>query len=595
MSEKRYHVLHVDDDPNICQLTVEFLQYEREEFTVSAVHNVDRALEHIEENPVDAVVSDYNMPGKDGLDFLRYFRDIEPSKPFILFTGRGSEEIASQAISAGVTDYLQKEGRPEQYTVLANRLWNAIQKYEAEREADRGFKAIETSGEGIALLDDKEQFIYVNSAYTDILGYSKDELIGKYWGVLYDDAETVDEMEAVLENLKEGRESWTGNTTYTKADGTIVHCRHSLAYAEDGTLICTLLDITQEYESLQKIERQRNFIESALNSLDDIFFVLNPAGEIVRVNDVATEELGYSEAELVGSRASQHFVSESRDSIQTGIAEALTEGATYRTGQMKTKSGKELPYEFRASKLTDENGELIGVCGIGRNISEREQRIAQLQHNKNQFSEISEFLSHDIKNPLNIISGHTELGLKKADSETRPHFKSINNAAEQLDALVTDFSRVIKSDLNSTEVNMISLEETAREVWDTFETSEITIDVTNDVTPIYAEESSVKRLFQNAFENTIHHGGDHVSRIEIGLLASENGFYIEDNGEGFNKENGDWFLEAGNTLGEGTGLGLAIINQTAKTLGWDVRVNTGSAGGRLEFRGVQFEKPLHTS
>lgn len=57
--------------------------------------------------------------------------------PFILFTGKRNEEIASEAISAGVTDYMQKEGGTDQYTVLANRVRNAVRQYRSEQEAEQ--------------------------------------------------------------------------------------------------------------------------------------------------------------------------------------------------------------------------------------------------------------------------------------------------------------------------------------------------------------------------------------------------------------------------------------------------------------------------
>ncbi len=61
------------------------------------------------------------MPGQDGIEFLESVRAIDEKLPFILFTGKGSEEVASEAISAGVTDYLQKHQGTDQYTMLANR------------------------------------------------------------------------------------------------------------------------------------------------------------------------------------------------------------------------------------------------------------------------------------------------------------------------------------------------------------------------------------------------------------------------------------------------------------------------------------------
>lgn len=74
------------------------------------------------------------MPGTGGLEFLQTVREEYPHLPFILFTGKGTEEVASDAISAGVTDYLERNIGTEQYELLANRIRNAV---DARREAER--------------------------------------------------------------------------------------------------------------------------------------------------------------------------------------------------------------------------------------------------------------------------------------------------------------------------------------------------------------------------------------------------------------------------------------------------------------------------
>ena len=95
-------VLHVDDDDSLLGLASAML--ERRGFDVVTVTDVGRALEVLDSEPVDCVVSDYQMPERNGLEFLELVRERDPALPFVLFTGKGSEEVASDAIAAGVTD-----------------------------------------------------------------------------------------------------------------------------------------------------------------------------------------------------------------------------------------------------------------------------------------------------------------------------------------------------------------------------------------------------------------------------------------------------------------------------------------------------------
>ncbi len=127
-------VLHVDDDPELVELTAAFLEREYGSFEVVGATSASEGLERLDADPPDCVVSDYNMPGMDGIELLQTVREEFPELPFILYTGRGSEAVASDAISAGVTDYLQKQPGSEQFELLANRIRNAVQRrYESER------------------------------------------------------------------------------------------------------------------------------------------------------------------------------------------------------------------------------------------------------------------------------------------------------------------------------------------------------------------------------------------------------------------------------------------------------------------------------
>ena len=128
-------ILHVDDEPGFLEVAADILEGEREEFTVETAVGVSEGLDRLAADDFDCVVSDYEMSGETGIEFLRTIRERNPDLPFILFTGKGSEEIASDAISAGATDYLQKQIGSDQYTVLANRIENAVEQYRAKQRA----------------------------------------------------------------------------------------------------------------------------------------------------------------------------------------------------------------------------------------------------------------------------------------------------------------------------------------------------------------------------------------------------------------------------------------------------------------------------
>jgi len=161
-------VLHVDDDPDFAEMAATFLEREDDRFEVLTATSVDAGLDRLVEAGVDCVVSDYDMPGRNGIEFLETVRSERPKLPFVLFTGRGSEEIASRAISAGVTEYLQKRRGTEQYTVLANRIANSVRVFRAEtavtRSEERYHNLVDTAPIPIIVFDRRREMVYSNDA-----------------------------------------------------------------------------------------------------------------------------------------------------------------------------------------------------------------------------------------------------------------------------------------------------------------------------------------------------------------------------------------------------------------------------------------------
>lgn len=182
ISAETIDVLVVDDNPDMADLTATYLTREKDAFSVRKELSVSDALPHLSE--VDAIVSDYEMPDQDGLDFLTIVRETHPELPFILFTGRGSETIASEAISKGVTDYLQKKSGSSNYSVLANRINNTVQRHRAmkmlQRSERRFSNLVKNSSDVISVVNENAQFVYLSPSAEEILGYHPDELLGEY-------------------------------------------------------------------------------------------------------------------------------------------------------------------------------------------------------------------------------------------------------------------------------------------------------------------------------------------------------------------------------------------------------------------------------
>jgi PAS domain S-box-containing protein len=194
-------VLHVEDDPAFGEMVAEFLHRADESISVTTITDPESALTQVRADPaaIDCIVSDYDMPELDGVELLRTVREEWPELPFILFTGKGSEEVAAEAISAGVTDYLQKNTGTETYEILAHRIQNAVERTRARQEASRirRFleKVVERATDMIAVVDSTGEIVFVSGSVEHILGYTPEELkaLGPFELVHPDDRDRIEE------------------------------------------------------------------------------------------------------------------------------------------------------------------------------------------------------------------------------------------------------------------------------------------------------------------------------------------------------------------------------------------------------------------
>ena len=185
-------VLHVDDDPQVGELVAVYLERINDDFEVVTRTSAVGALDVLRTEQVDCIVSDYDMPNTDGLELLELVREQYQDIPFILFTGKGSEEIASEAIASGVTDYMQKGAGSDTYDVLANRIQNAVEQHRTEQRFWNALswyqRLVEQELAGVCIIQDG-RFVYVNQKLADIFGYDQSDLIDESPAILTTEGE----------------------------------------------------------------------------------------------------------------------------------------------------------------------------------------------------------------------------------------------------------------------------------------------------------------------------------------------------------------------------------------------------------------------
>jgi PAS domain S-box-containing protein len=254
-------VLHVEDDPEFASLTATFLSRLDDRFDVTTAASADAGLTRLAEEPVDCVVSDFDMPGQDGIEFLESVRAVDEDLPFILFTGKGSEEVASEAISAGVTDYLQKQQGTDQFRLLANRIANAVEQYRSrqalEASRERLSLFIDKSPLGVIEWDESFEIVQVNERGEEILRRTEADLVGERFETLVPDSE-LDAVEETITALQEDRGGYNAVLDVETGDGDRIVCEwHNRIIREEGETVAIFSqfqEITARRKRQQRIE-----------------------------------------------------------------------------------------------------------------------------------------------------------------------------------------------------------------------------------------------------------------------------------------------------------------------------------------------------
>ncbi len=175
-------VLYVDDEPYLLSIGKIFLE-KSGDFFVETVGSADAALKLLKEKNYDVIISDYQMPEMDGITFLKQLKRTGNNTPFIIFTGRGREEVVIEALNEGADFYLQKGGEPKsQFAELANKIRYAAFRRKAEldlRESEERYRhVVEDQTEIICRFLPDGTHVFVNEAYCRYFGLDRNTIIG---------------------------------------------------------------------------------------------------------------------------------------------------------------------------------------------------------------------------------------------------------------------------------------------------------------------------------------------------------------------------------------------------------------------------------
>lgn len=609
----QYTVLLVDDNESSLELVKRKLE-SLTDFKVLTASSFDEAIEKACES--DCVVSDYIMPDKDGLELMdaiqrRY--DI----PFILYTGKGSEELAEKAISRGVDDYITKKSGQGHFEILEKNIRKEIEKKDINQKYSDvigSYKHLLDVAPIPVIITKDGKVVYGNQAAVE---YSPHKDASEFIGdSIFDHVKDAESVKKNIEKLYKGDGPVTDVLNVQNGDEeSTIRVQNALVDTGSGEAVLTF------YQDISEIKRKADVLEQLYKANQQLMNSITKEEASAVAIKAAKENLGITISGVFieddGTLSLLECSEKSKEVVPNTSELEVDQGLiskAYRTGESKFYSDvskedevlnkdTEIESEIiiplgdqgvfvagstQKSLLEDKDLYFLELLGANlkssfdqidkRNQLELKQKKVEARNKK--LENLSSIISHDLRNQLNLAQGYIDLANESENNaDLEKSFKATKNIEKTLDKLLT----AIKSpeNLDKTKVN---IEEVVKDVIQNMEDSDRLEYVFKEDIILDGDLIRLNSLIKNLISNSITHNSGKI-RVEIGKI--DNGFYYQDNGQGIPKTVKNNIFSKGSKVqdSEGHGLGLAIVKNIAENHGWTIKLadNEESRGARFEF------------
>jgi len=308
--------------------------------------------------------------------------------------------------------------------------------------------------------------------------------------------------------------------------------------------------------------------------MTDPVLIINAEFVIADFNETADALIDGLESQMpIGEINDTAFSRTLQTTISGGDADEFT--------TLVTDGGRSQTYDIEETEVTDQFGITQGYVIVLRDITERKRRERRLRNQNERLSEFADIVSHDLRNPLSTAIGWNEFVDQQLD-ETEPDIEAIqdgvtriSNSHERMDELIEMLLTMARQGQTVVDPEVVSLEAVAKAAWSTADTGNLKLVVETDRS-VEGDPTRIKSVFENLFRNV----NDHAAATTVYIAATENGFVIEDDGDGIPKADRAELFEFGYTTDQdGTGIGLAVVKRICEAHDWEITVDDSDHGG----------------
>jgi len=388
-------VLHVDDDASILEVSKNILTLEGK-FEIDFACCADEAFEKLQEQKYDVIVSDYEMPGKNGLDFLKELKDKQISIPFILFTGKGREEVAVKALNLGADGYYNKQGNPETvYGELVHGITMAVAanktKLALNESQEKFQKVFDSSTVGIAVFNmHKDKIVDCNKSFEQLSGYPKQEIVENQILTLRDMSDPENRKLLFSELLKVGHAEKKQLEMVTRSGEIklVDACFSSVEIDGAPHSICNVMDVTKSRATEEALREMQVLMNSTINSTEDMIWSVSAEDFTLLTFNKATSDYFLRTQNLqIKAGMSSEEIMPTKDLAERWIQlnkRALREG-TFSIEYRTLIEPRILEMVFNVMKQGERT---FGIAVFARDITERKKAEEALQESEDKYREL---------------------------------------------------------------------------------------------------------------------------------------------------------------------------------------------------------------
>jgi PAS domain S-box-containing protein len=467
---KTLRVLHVEDSEQDVALLTRYLSRAGYELISDRVDTLETMKAALEAHEWDVILCDYSMPHFNGLKALELLKETKLDIPFIIISGTVGEATAVEAMRAGAHDYLMKDNLVRLAPTIERELHEAENR-RAWRQAEERLRlqsaALESAANAIVLTDEKGVIIWVNDAFTNTTGYSKEEVLGKSPRLLKSGKQDHAFYQNMWDTILAGK-IWRNTIINRCKDGTFNHDDLTITPIRNSEgRITHFVGIKQDITEKTRAEeaqrsselRYRRLFESAK---DGILILDANSGRIVDVNPFLIELLGFSKEEFIGKELWQIGLFKDVAASRLAFAELQQRGyIRYADLPLETRAGLVKPVEFVSNSYLVGESRVI-QCNI-RDITERKRFEKELQEKNLELEKANlakdRFLasmSHELRTPLNAIIGFTGTLLMKLPgpltSDQEHQLRIVQSSGKHLHSLINDLLDLAKIESGKVEI-----------------------------------------------------------------------------------------------------------------------------------------------